>query len=480
MRLGLTALLLLALRLPMLAEAQAPQRLAITHVNIVDVGSGRIDLDRTVMITGWRISEIRPGSDQLAAGIRAVDGRGRYLIPGLWDMHVHAAFPGLDAIFFPELLANGITGVREMFSSFAWVDSSRNRIARGEIAGPRMVASGHILDGSPPIWPGSTAVTDAATARRAVDSLQDGGADFIKVYSRLTPAEYFAVSEEAKRLGIPFAGHVPQLVSAASASDAGQRSVEHLTNVVLGCSSREDEFLAQLAAAVASPRGWDSAGAVSRAQLEPALASFDPGRCRLLAKRFIANGTWMVPTIAVLHGVAFLDDTTLARDPRLRSVPSWFRSGWNPASDFRFRMLTARDWAIRKQAYARQLEIVSLLHQERVAFLAGTDLSNPYVLPGYSLHDELEAFVARGFTPLEALQTATLLPARYLNATDSLGTVAVGKLADLVLLDGNPLLDIKNTTRIRAVVANGRLYERADLDRLLADAEALGGRPPGQ
>ena len=273
---------------------------------------------------------------------------------------------------------------------------------------------------------------------------------------------------------------MPQLVAAAAASGAGQRSVEHLTNVLLGCSSREDEFLAQLSAAVASPRGWDSAGVVSRGQLAPVLASFDPARCRLLAKRFIANGTWMVPTIAVLHGVAFLDDTTLARDPRLRSVPAWFRSGWNPSSDFRFKMLTPSDWLLRKQAYARQLEIVAFLHKEGVAFLAGTDLSNPYVLPGFSLHDELAAFVAAGFTPLEALQTATLLPARYLNATDSLGTVATGKLADLVLLDANPLTDIRNSTRIRAVIANGRLYERAALDKLLTDAEALGSQPPRQ
>jgi imidazolonepropionase-like amidohydrolase len=481
MRLGLPAALLLAQLAPSQADAQeARPILIINHVNVVDVESGRIDADRAVVVAGSRITGIGPADDKLALVLKEVDGRGRYLIPGLWDMHVHAAFPGLDAIFFPELLANGITGVREMFSSFAWVDSSKARIARGEIPGPRMVASGHILDGTPPIWPGSVAVSDAATARRAVDSLKAGGADFIKVYSRLTPAEFFAISEEAKRIGIPFAGHVPTLVPAASASGAGQRSLEHLTNVLLGCSSREDEFLAQLAAAAASPKGWDSAGVVGRAQLEPLLGSFDAGRCRQLAKRFVANGTWMVPTIAVLHGVAFLDDTTLARDPRLRYVPAWFRSGWNPSADFRFRMLTPKDWALRKLAYGRQLEVVTLLHQEGVAFLAGTDLSNPYVLPGFSLHDELAAFVAAGFTPLEALQSATLSPARYLNATDSLGTVAVGKLADLVLLDANPLTDIKNSSRIRAVIANGRLYERAGLDKLLADAEARGKQPPGQ
>jgi imidazolonepropionase-like amidohydrolase len=460
------------------ARAQADPPIAITQVTVVDVESGRLLPDRMVVVSGNRIASVTATSASPPAGARVVDGAGGFLIPGLWDMHVHAAWPGIDAIFFPTLLANGITGVREMFSSMAWVDSARAKIARGDIAGPRVVASGHILDGAPAIWPGSASVRNGPEARRAVDSLKRAGADFIKVYSRLTPEEFFAVSEESKRLRIPFAGHVPQLVPAASASGAGLRSIEHLTNVPIGCSSREDEFLAALAAAH-SGKGWDSVGVVSRGQVAPLLASFDPGRCRTLARRFVANRTWMVPTIAVLRGVAFLDDTTMARDPRLRYVPVWFRTGWNPASDFRFRMLTPADWQLRKELYRRQLEIVALLHREGVSFLAGTDLSNPYVLPGFSLHDELAAFVKAGFTPLEALQTATLLPARYLNATDSLGTVTAGKRADLVLLDANPLADIGNTVRIRAVLANGRFYDRAALDKLLANAVARGQKPPG-
>jgi imidazolonepropionase-like amidohydrolase len=470
---------LAVLLVPAGIAAQNGAAIAITPVTIVNVETGQVEAGRTVVFVGTRITAVGPvASVKVPAGSRIVSGEGKYLIPGLWDMHVHAAFPGLDAIFFPELLANGITGVREMFSSIPWVDSSRARVAHGEIAGPRMVASGHILDGSPPIWPGSVAVTDAASTRHAIDVLKEDGADFIKVYSRLTPEEFFAAAAEAKKVGLPFAGHVPQLVRAEAASDAGQKSVEHLTNVLVGCSSREAEFLAQLAAAVASPRGWDSAGVVSRGQLKPLLASFDAARCRALAARFIKNGTWMVPTIAVLRGVAFLDDTTLAADPRLKYVPAWFRVGWNPQSDFRFKMLTADDWRLRKEAYNRQLEIVSLLHKEGVAFLAGTDLSNPYVLPGFSLHDELGAFVRQGFSPLEALRSATILPARYLNATDSLGTVAAGKLADLVLLDANPLADIGNTSRIRAVIANGKFYDRAMLDRLLSDAVERGAQPP--
>jgi len=460
---------------------QQPAQVAITHVTVVNVESGRLEPDQTVLIYGRRIEALGPAASiKWQGATQVIEGRGKFLIPGLWDMHVHAAFPGLDALFLPVLLANGITGVREMFSSMPWRDSARAKVARGEIAGPRIVGSGHILDGTPAIWPGSVAVKDAAEARHAVDSLQKAGADFIKVYSRLTREEYFAAAAESRSLGIPFAGHVPTMVTAAEASDSGQLSVEHLTQLLSGCSSREAELLGAAAAAVASPKGWDSAGVVSRGQVDAVLTSFDAERCQALARRFVKNGTWMVPTITVLHSVAFLDDTTLARDPRLKYVPAGFSASWNPQADFRFRMMTPADWAKRKQAYARQLEIVALFRKEGVRFLAGTDLANPYVFPGFSLHDELVSFVAAGMSPLEALRSATLSPAVFLRATDSLGTVAAGKQADLVLLDADPLRDIRNAARISAVIAGGMLYERPALDRLLSDAVPRAARPPGQ
>jgi hypothetical protein len=227
--------------------------------------------------------------------------------------------------------------------------------------------------------------------------------------------------------------------------------------------------MAEVSAAVRSAGGWDSAGKLGRARTAEWLATFDPARCRALARRFVKNGTWMVPTIAVLHSVAYLDDSTLARDERLRYVPGFLKQGWNPKADFRFSMLTPKDWSNRKAVYTKQLEIVKLLHEEGVRFLAGTDLSNPYVYPGFSLHDELASLVAAGFTPLDALRAATLEPARFLNAADSLGSIEPGKRADLVLLDANPLDDIRNTTKIVAVVAAGRLYDKAALQKILAD-----------
>jgi hypothetical protein len=457
------------------AESQVISPIAFTNATVVEVDSGKLVAGMTVVLSQGRISAVAKQA-QIPAGARVIDASGKYLIPGLWDMHVHAAFPGLDAQFLSLLLANGVTGVREMFSRLDWVDSSRRRIARGEFAGPRIVASGHILDGTPPIWPGSVAVATAEASRRAVDSLLGAGADFIKVYSRLSRVAFFAAAREARAKGKPFAGHVPSLVRAWEASDSGQRSIEHLTGVLSGCETMEDQQLAEVAAAVAA-KGWDSAIAVSRAHGGQWLASYNEDRCRALARRFVANGTWMVPTIAVLHSIAYLDDTTLARDPRLVYIPAAMSQGWNPAADFRFRTMTKEDWRNRKVIYARQLELVRLLHQEGVRFLAGTDLANPYIFPGFSLHDELASLVAAGFTPAEALRAATLDPARYLEATDSLGRIAPGKVADLVLLSANPLEDIRNTTKIAAVVAAGRLYDSTALAKLLADAKARARSP---
>jgi imidazolonepropionase-like amidohydrolase len=453
------------------AQPSAPAVLAFTHATVIDVERGRADQDMTVVVAGNRIAAVGTSATVRApAGTRVVDATGKVIIPGLWDMHVHATGSFIDKVFLPMLVANGITGVREMFSQSAWVDSSRAAVRAGAFAGPRIVASGHILDGAPPIWPGSVVAKNADEGRRTVDSLQKTGADFIKVYSRLSREAYFAIAAEAKRVGIPFAGHVPTLVAAGEASDAGQKSIEHLTGVLGACSSRDRDFRDAIGAAVASPKGWDSAAVVSRHQMRALLDSFDAARCRELARTLVKNGTWMVPTIAVLRSTAYLDDTTLAADPRLEYIPNIFSRSWNPRNDFRFQALTAADWLARKEIYRRQLEVVRLLHDAGVQFLAGTDLLNPYIYPGFSLHDELASLVGAGFTPAEALRAATLSPARYLGATDSLGTVAVGKVADLVVLDASPLADIRNVSRIHAVVANGRYLDAAARAQIIAGA----------
>ena len=458
-------------------NAQSP--VVVRNVTTVDVQTGNVRPAQTVVVEGTRIKAVGDAADLAAPnGARIVDATGKFLVPGLWDMHVHATGPGVDRLFLPVLVANGVTGVREMFGTFKWYADARQMAKRGEIVMPRLVGSGHILDGKPQIWQ-SVEVADAAQTRRAVDSLARGGAAFIKVYSRLTPDEFRAAADEAKKRGLTFAGHVPTLVSVDEALSLGMASVEHLQMFTTACSSQEEAFRSALLDAVASPKGWDSAAVIQRLQLPMLPRTFDQNRCTALAKRVAASNTWMVPTVVVLHSTSHLDEPSLQNDPRLQYIPGFFKTGWIPANDFRFRAVTPEGWAARKRIFDEQLGILKILHDAGAKFLAGTDLSNPYLYPGFSLYDELAYFTKNGFSNLEALQTATINPARFLNATDSLGTIAEGKLADLVVLDANPLVDIGNIARVHAVIANGVLIDAGRRQQILKNAVSLANRPSG-
>jgi len=475
-RSGRTILLAIAVFAMAATTVRAQSPIVIRNVTTVDVQTGSLRPAQTVIIEGTRTKTMGEAA-QLATpkGARIVDGTGKFLIPGLWDMHVHATGPGVDRLFLPVLVANGVTGVREMFGTFRWYADARAMAKRGEIVMPRLVGSGHILDGKPQIWQ-SVEVADAAQARHAVDSLARGGAAFIKVYSRLTPDEFRAIADEAKKHNLSFAGHVPTLVSVDEALSLGMASIEHLQMFTTACSSQEEAFRSALLDAVASPKGWDSSGVISRLQLPMLRQTFDRERCTALAKRVAASNTWMVPTVVVLHSTTHLDDPSLRNDPRLQYIPEFFKTGWNPANDFRFRAVTPEGWAARKRIFDEQLSILRILHDAGAKFLAGTDLSNPYLYPGFSLYDELTYLTKNGFSNLEALQTATINPARFLNATDSLGTIAEGTVADLVLLDANPLVDIANVARVHAVIANGVLIDAARRQQILKNAVSIASK----
>jgi hypothetical protein len=201
------------------------------------------------------------------------------------------------------------------------------------------------------------------------------------------------------------------------------------------------------------------------------LDSFSAERAAPLFQRFKQNQTWQCPTITVLRSIAFLNDPALKNDPRLKYMPKQLISGWDPANDFRFRAKTAEDFELGRQLFKKQFELVGMMHRAGVEFVAGTDVLNPYCFPGFSLHDELALLVQAGLSPMEALQTATYNPARFLGKEREVGSIEKGKIADMVLLDADPLADIRNTRQINSVVQNGRLLNRSDLDRFLTEVE---------
>ena len=467
--------LLLALAALFFVQARhstQPKPLVFTHVTVIDATGAPAKPEMTVVITGGRITELGPTNGiRVPKDAQVVDATGKFLIPGLWDMHVH--WFGYDKAYLQLFTANGVTGVRIMWGApihFEW----RKKIEEGTLLGPRMVISSTIVDGPKPIWPGSIAVANEAEARRAVIKVKQDGADFVKVYSVLPREAYFAIADEAKKQGLPFAGHVPYSVSAGEASDAGQKSIEHLTGILAACSIREEELRKGFEDAFSNLTQGQRLPSPARTRLliRMMLETFSPEKAANLFARLKRNHTWQCPTFTVLRSGAFINDPNFRNDPRLKYMPSQLRTVWDPSTDFRFRARTAEDFDLSRLVYRKQIELVGMMHRAGVEFLAGTDVENPYCFPGFSLHDELVLLVQAGLTPMDALQAATLNPARFLGKEKELGTVEQGKVADLVLLEGDPLEDIRNTTKINSVVVNGRLLDRKALDQLLAEREA--------
>lgn len=466
-------LLLLGLVLPISLAAKArPQTLVLTHVTVIDATGAGPKPDMTIVITDGRIAEIgKFGKTQIPKDAQTVDAAGKFMIPGLWDMHVHWS----QKDYLPLFIANGVTGIRIMWG-FPVHQEWRKQIENGTMLGPRMSIASTIVDGPNPVWRGSIAVSNEAEGRQAVINSKQAGADFVKVYSLLPRDAYFGIVDEAKKQGIPFAGHVPESISAAEASDAGQKSIEHLTGILLACSSEEETLRADMLRTMAAADRTTS-GRTRRLTNLKAMASYDNKKAASLFTRFKKNNTWLVPTLTVLRSTAYMDDPSFTNDSRLKYVPPGFRVSWKPENDIRFKTFTAEDWANSKKTYAKYLEITGAVRRAGVEILAGTDVSNPYCFPGFSLHDELVLLVKAGLTPMEALQAATRNPAKYLGLLDSLGTVEKGKIADLVLLDANPLAEISNTRRINAVVVGGKLISRSQLDEMLENVEVIASKP---
>jgi imidazolonepropionase-like amidohydrolase len=449
-----------------------PPTLMLSHINVVEVQSGRVLPDVTITIAEGRIATIDSSMARVASGTQIVDGRGKYLIPGLWDMHVH----WYDERLLPLFLANGVTGVRQMFGGpnlLRW----RREIDEGALVGPRHVVASPIVDGPQPVWPRSIAVADPIRAREVVREIKRDGYDFVKVYNRLPRDAYFAILAEAAQQHITVVGHVPSAVTIDEAVRAGQKTVEHLTGILLGTSRDEDDLRRSAAylrrPGAGGPSLTPTEASALRAHQERLLNTYDESKAAALFAKFRANDTWQCPTLTVLRAGASQNLPAFTNDARLKYIPPAIRRSWSPDASSLRRWKTDVDYQLDRRTLQLQFRIVGAMQRAGVKLLAGTDVSNPFVFPGFSLHDELGLLVQAGLTPLEALQAATLNPARYLGTLDARGTVEVGRVADLVVLEANPLADIAATQRITAVIFGGRLYDRGALNAMLADAERV-------
>ena len=440
----------------------APSSVLIIHnVTVIDTTGGPTREHRTVIVRGGRIAEVGESLAGIGRKLNGthVNGTGKFLIPGLWDMHVHMVFgdwfPRGKEITLPLFIANGITGVRDMGGELEVLEQWRKEIAAGTLTGPRMVMSGPMLDGPAPRFPSSIVIKTPEDGRRAVDELKRRGADFIKLQSLIPRDAVFAIVDEARKQAIPFAGHVPDAVRASEASNAGQKSFEHLIGIFEGSSPLEDEFIK---------------GSKTEGQL---LSTYDPARAGTLFALLAKNQTWQCPTLVWERGGNLIELSDFSHDSRAKYVPAYWKDvTWKRLTQRVEQEFNSDDLGTRKHFVDKELEVVNAMHRAGVPFLAGTDApAGVYIFPGFSLHEELQRFVAAGFTPMEALQTATLNPAKFLGRENDLGSIEKGKLADLVLLDANPLDDIRNTQKIAGVVVNGRYFSRRDMDKMLAGVE---------
>lgn len=409
------------------AVASQTRPLTITAVNVIDILDGRILPNSTVTISDKTIVSVTQNG-RPPAGAQVVNGQGKFLIPGLWDMHAHMEAAGES--WLRLYVANGVTAIRDMGSDLDLILHMREATSSGQTLGPRIFAAGPILDDAPGDWPYRMRVKTVDDGRAAVQLLKRRGVDVIKVHDHTPREAFFAIADEARRQNLPLAGHVPRGLTVEQVIDAGQRDIEHLNNLDL----------------------WKSCSGGPE---------YKPDACRPLWERMARREVWSGPTLAALAEVATIGTpaSSLGAD-RMAYATRSIRAMWAGNQSASNAAAVAR--MLRQSAEVGAI-VTKDMANAGVGILAGCDT----MIAGFCVHDELAAFVRGGMTPLAALQTATINPARYFGLQETIGSVAPGRGADLVLLNTNPLTDIRNVEDVRAVVLAGRFLDRTELDTLL-------------
>ncbi len=444
---------------------------AIRNVTVVDVEAGRTVANRDVLLKGDRIVDVMPaGRARLATTARVIDGAGKYVIPGLWDMHAHL-FMQFDPIRqqLPLFTAYGVTGIRVMNTpmltgALARYREVQTQIADGALVGPRVLAIGtwsvNGAAGVPNNAPAFYKTQTAEEGRQLARFAKEQGYDFIKIYGGIPRDGYLGLTSEARTLGIPFAGHEPNEMSALELSNAGQRSLEHSRIFLLNCWPGADSMRKRLTTAHHT---------VLRQRM---VDEYSPGMCAEVFRTFAKNGTYITPTHVTRRMDAFANDPAFRADARLRYIPIRQQMGWYTDANG---MVAADPSPAGRKAfmdfYRKGLTLTRDAYRAGVPVMLGTDAGDSFVIPGASVHDELGELVKAGLSPAEALRAATLSGATFLGRTAEFGTVQAGRVADLVILDANPLANIANAQRIHTVIRGGRVFGRAALDSMLASVE---------
>ncbi len=442
-------LLFLACIFCAIVAASAQTRIAIENVTVIDGTDHAPTRNATVVIQGQRILAISGRHNQQPTGTTIIDGTGKFLIPGLWNNDLHASDYDTTKAAFPSLISYGITFVRDMGAPLDSVVRLRADIASGALIGPRLFIAGPLMEG--PISIQMPLIVDLFSTKQARDEvriLKKNQVDYVEADTTLTPELYWAIADEAKKQGLLFVGHIPPKIGAASIVNANQKNVEHLggryLNVLVACSNDEGYFDRVLV------KTYDDlliAVREKRAAKEPQftadfdrrlLDTFNESKAQRLFRLYARHGIAQTPTLYVLKTL------------------------WETNRDNH--KLSNRDMEFGKKIFAKDMQVVDEMKRDKVPILAGTD--GDYTQGGDALHGELELLVQAGLTPHQALQSATRDAASFMGVSNTVGTVEPGKIADLVLLDANPLINISNTRHIDTVFLHGRLFKTSELIKM--------------
>lgn len=454
----------------------------IENISVIDPENGLLE-NQTVIIRDGIIHKITPTEDlRLSENNQIIDGTGKYMIPGLWDTHVHFAFiEELAPRMFDLFLAYGITSVRDTGGETDVVIEWKEKALSNPEEAPRVKIAGPLLDGMPNVYDGSSPgrpalsvglhdIEDVATQVQKLDSI---GVDLLKAYEMLTPEQFSALTQLAGENGLKVTGHVPLSMDVISASNAGLNSMEHLRNLELSTASNAEELLEERRQLLAV--GKDEAGGVLRsrihdAQRERAVRNYDENRAEEVLGVLARNETWQIPTLALNTGAVVRHYADPEWMETFRYLPDSIAQDWKASIE---EIESTEVSPFRELHSEWMLDMVGNIHQAGIGIMAGTDTPIAFLTPGRSLHQELVLLVRAGLSPLEALKTATINPAKYFNLENELGSIRENMWADLVILDANPLENIQNTLRINAVIKQGKYHDRNSLNQRL---EGLGNQ----
>jgi imidazolonepropionase-like amidohydrolase len=449
-------------------EAYFKDALCIENITTIDAKNGLLE-NQTLIIKNGKIHKIAHTSQlNLSQKNKIIDGNGKYLIPGLWDTHVHFAFikelaPNMLDLF----LAYGITGVRDTGGQIDFVKQWKDKSLANPTSTPRVMIAGPLLDGMPNVYNGSdpwhphlsTGLSSVENVEKQVNMLDSMDVDFLKAYEMLTPEQFSKITELAKKKGLKVTGHVPLSMDVISASNAGLNSMEHLRNLEMSCASNAEELLKkrrQLLAAGKNDTGADLRSRIHKSQRISAIDNYDDNKAKEVLQVLAKNETWQIPTLALYVSTRLKEN--------FKFLPSSIKKDWEKGLE----AINSKKPLLADKKYPNwMLKMVGEIHKNKIEIMAGTDTPIRYLTPGLSLHEELSLLVKSGLSPLEAIKTATLNPAKYFNLDSELGLIGENMLADLVILDANPLEDINNTKRINAVFKQGNYFNRNKLDAIL-------------